>query len=169
MANRFGNNGNSDRLNFVGSQITADGDCNHEIKRCLLLGRKAMANLDSILKKQRHYFDNKVPSNQGYGFSSCHAWIRELDDKEGCLVQFNCSVMSDSVTPWTAASQSPLSIIKSQSLLKFMSTESGIPSNHLIFCHPFFFCLQSFPASGSFLISRLFISGGQSIGASGLA
>ena len=62
-----------------------------------------MANLDSILKKQRHYFDNKVPSNQGYGFSSCHAWIRELDDKEGCLVQFNCSVMSDSVTPWTAA------------------------------------------------------------------
>ena len=105
-----------------------------------------MANLDSILKKQRHYFDNKVPSNQGYGFSSCHAWIRELDDKEGCLVQFNCSVMSDSVTPWTAASQSPLSIIKSQSLLKFMSIKSVMPSNYLILCHPLLLPISIFPS-----------------------
>ena len=45
---------------FWGSKITADGDCSHEIKRHLLLGRKAMTNLDSILKKLRHYFDNKV-------------------------------------------------------------------------------------------------------------
>ena len=52
MANRWGNNGNSDRLHFLGSKITADGDCSHEIKRHLLLGRKAMTNLDSILKKQ---------------------------------------------------------------------------------------------------------------------
>ena len=44
---------------FLGSKITADGDCNHEIKRHLLLGRKAMTSLDSILKKQRHYFANK--------------------------------------------------------------------------------------------------------------
>ena len=50
MANRWGNNGNSDRLYFLGSKITADGDCSHEIKRHLLLGRKAMNNLDSILK-----------------------------------------------------------------------------------------------------------------------
>ena len=50
------------------SQITADGDCSHEIKRHLLLGRKAMTNLDSILKKQRHYFVNKGSSSQGYGF-----------------------------------------------------------------------------------------------------
>ena len=70
------------------------------------------------------------------------------------------------VTPWTAACQASLSFTISQNLLKFMSTESGIPSNHLIFCHPFFFCLQSFPASGSFLISRLFISDDQTIGAS---
>ena len=49
MANRWGNNGNSDFI-FGGSKITADGDCSHEIKRCLLLGRKAMTNLDSILK-----------------------------------------------------------------------------------------------------------------------
>ena len=59
---------------FLGSKITADGDCNHEIKRCLLLGRKVMTNLDSILKS-RHYFSNKGPSSQGYGFSSGHVWM----------------------------------------------------------------------------------------------
>ena len=51
MANRWGNNGKSDRLYFLGSKITADGDCSHEIKRYLLLGRKVMTNLDSILNK----------------------------------------------------------------------------------------------------------------------
>ena len=60
---------------FRGSKITADGDCSHEIKRCLLLARKAMTKLDSILKKQRHYFANKGPSSQGYGFSSGHVWM----------------------------------------------------------------------------------------------
>ena len=59
---------------FLGSKITADGDCSHEIKRCLLLGEKVMTNLDSILKKQRHYFTNKGLSSQGYGFSSGHVW-----------------------------------------------------------------------------------------------
>ena len=57
-----------------GSQITADGDCSHEIKRCLLLGRKVMTNLDSILKS-RHYFANKGLSSQGYGFSRGHEWM----------------------------------------------------------------------------------------------
>ena len=57
-----------------GSKITADGNCSHELKRCLLLGRKVMTNLDRILK-QRHYFANKGPSNQGYGFSSSHVWM----------------------------------------------------------------------------------------------
>ena len=52
MANRWGNNGKTERLYFGGSKITADGDCSHEIKRCLLLGRKAMTNLDSILKSR---------------------------------------------------------------------------------------------------------------------
>ena len=56
---------------FLGSKITADGDCSHEIQRCLLLGRKAMTNLDSI-KKQRRYFADKGPSSQSYGFSSSH-------------------------------------------------------------------------------------------------
>ena len=58
---------------FWGSKITADGDCSHEIKRRLLLGRKVMTNLDSILKN-RHYFANG-PSSQGYVFSSGHVWM----------------------------------------------------------------------------------------------
>ena len=61
-----------------GSKITADGDCSHEIKRRLLLGRKVMTNLDSIFKSQRHYFANKGPSSQGYGFPvvmyGCESW-----------------------------------------------------------------------------------------------
>ena len=57
-----------------GSQITADGDYSHEIKRHLLLGWKVMTNVDSILKS-RHYFANKGPSSQGYGFSSSHVWM----------------------------------------------------------------------------------------------
>ena len=60
---------------FLGSKITANGDCSHEIKRRLLLGRKAMTSLDSILKKQRHYFANKGPSSQSYGFSSRRVWM----------------------------------------------------------------------------------------------
>ena len=68
-------------FNFLGFKITADGDCSHEIKRCLLVGRNVMTNLDSILKS-RHYFANKGPSSQGYGFSSGHVWMRELDYKE---------------------------------------------------------------------------------------
>ena len=60
-----------------GSKVTEDGDCSHEIKRRLLLGRKVMTNLDKHIKKQRHYFDNKGLSNQGYGFSSGHVWMWE--------------------------------------------------------------------------------------------
>ena len=62
---------------FLGFKITADGDCSHEIKGCLLFGRKAMTNLDSVLKKkkQRHHLANKGPSSQSYGFSSGHVWM----------------------------------------------------------------------------------------------
>ena len=63
-----------------GSKITVDGDCSHEIKRCLLLGRKVMTNLD--IKKQRYYFADKGPSSQSYSFSSSHVWMWELDYKE---------------------------------------------------------------------------------------
>ena len=60
---------------FLGSKITVDGDCSHEIKRCLLLGRKVMTKLDSILKSRDINFANKGPSSQGYGFSSSHVWM----------------------------------------------------------------------------------------------
>ena len=58
---------------FLGSKITADGDCSHEIKRRLLLGRKVMTNLDSRFKSRD--ITNKGPSSQGYGFSSSHVWM----------------------------------------------------------------------------------------------
>ena len=69
-------------------------------------------------------------------------------------------------TPWTVACQTPLSFTICPSLLKFMSIELVMLSDHLILCHPLSFCLQSFPASESFSMSQLFTSGGQSIGAS---
>ena len=58
-----------------GSKITADVDCSHEIKRRLLLRRKVMTNLERHIQKQRHYFVDKGPSNQGHGFSSDHIWM----------------------------------------------------------------------------------------------
>ena len=64
-----------------GSKITADGDCSQEIKRCLLLGR-IYDQLRQHIKKQKRYFANKGPSSQGYGFSSGHVWMWELDYKE---------------------------------------------------------------------------------------
>ena len=67
---------------FGGSKITADGECSQEIKRRLLLGGKVMTNLDSILKKQRHYFANKGLSSQSFGFSSSHACMWELNYKD---------------------------------------------------------------------------------------
>ena len=60
---------------FLGSKITADGDCSYEIKRHFPLERKAMTNLDSIFKKQRHYFTDKGPYSQSYGFSGSHVWM----------------------------------------------------------------------------------------------
>ena len=69
--------GETVRLYFLGLQ----NHCSHEINRHLLLGRKAMTNLDSILKS-RHYFADKGPYSQSYGFSSSHVWMWELDHKE---------------------------------------------------------------------------------------
>ena len=71
---------------FLGSKITADGDCSHETKRCLLLGRKVMTNLDRILKN-RHYFANKGLSSHGYGCSSGHVWMWELDCEESWVLK----------------------------------------------------------------------------------
>ena len=66
----------------LGSKINADGDLSHEIKRCLLHGRKVMSNLDSVLKKQRHHFADKGLYSQSYDFSSSDVQTWELDHKE---------------------------------------------------------------------------------------
>ena len=68
-----------------GSKITADGDCSHEIKRCLLLETRAMTNVDSILKS-KDILCNKGPSSQGCGFFSSRVWMWELDYKESCVL-----------------------------------------------------------------------------------
>ena len=84
MGNRWGNSGNSVRLFWGGSRITANGDCSHEIKRRLYLGRIVMSKLDNILKSRDitlptkvhlRYFANKGLSTQNYGFSSSHVWM----------------------------------------------------------------------------------------------
>ena len=67
---------------FLGSKITADGDCCHEIKRRLLLGKKSYDKPRECIKKQRHHFADKGPYSQSYGFSSSHVWMWELDYKE---------------------------------------------------------------------------------------
>ena len=83
MANRWGNNGNSDRFYFGGgaSRITAGGDCSHEIKRRLLLGRKAMTNLDSILKSRDIALPTKVHLVKAMVFPvvmyGCERWTKE--------------------------------------------------------------------------------------------
>ena len=85
MANRWGTSGNSERLYFLGSRITADSDCSHEIKRCLLLGRKAMTNLDSTLKSRDITLATKVHLVKAVVFSvvlyGCESWTIK---KAGC-------------------------------------------------------------------------------------
>ena len=136
-------------LFFLGSKITADGDCNHEIKRCLLLGRKAMTNLDSILKSRDITLPRKV-----------------------CIssVQFSCSVLSDSLRPHESQHTRPPCP---------SPTPGVHPDSHPSspWCHPaisssdvpFSSCPQSLLASESFPMSQLFAWGGQSIGVSALA
>ena len=98
MANRWGNNGNSDRLYFWGSKITADGDCSHEIKRCLLLGRKAMSKLESILKSRDITLSTKVHLVKAMVFPvvmyGCESWTIKLSTEE--LMFLNYGVGEDS-------------------------------------------------------------------------
>ena len=102
MANRWGNSGNSDRLHFWGSKITVDSDWSHEIKRHLLLGRKVMTSLDSILKSR----DITLPKRSiwsRYGFSSSHVWMWELDYKESWVPRNWCFwtvVLLEGCSPW---------------------------------------------------------------------
>ena len=114
MGNRWGN---SVILYFGGSKITAYGDCSHEIKRRLLLGRKVMANSDSIFKS-RYYFANKGLSSQGYGFSNGRVWMWKLDCEESwvpknCAFEMWCWRRLLRV-PWTAR-RSNQSILKETS------------------------------------------------------
>ena len=84
---------------FLGSKITADGDCSHEIKRCLLLGRKAMTNPDSILISKDITIPTKFQASQSYGFSSSQVWMWELDSRKLStkeLMFLNCGVGEDS-------------------------------------------------------------------------
>ena len=112
----MGKHGNSVRLYFLGSKITADGDCRHEIKRCLLLGRKVMTNLllshfscdqpRQHIKKQRHYLANKSWYSQSYGFSSshygCESWtIKKAEGRRIDAFELWCWRRLLRV-PWTA-------------------------------------------------------------------
>ena len=100
MTNRCGNNENSERLYFLGYKITADGDCSHEIKRHLLLGRKAMTNIDSILKSRDITLPTKVRLVKAMVFPvvvyGCDTWTikRKLSAEE--LMLLNCGVREDS-------------------------------------------------------------------------
>ena len=89
MAKRWGNNGNSERFCSLGSKITAEGDCSHEIKT-LALWKKSYDQPRQHIIKQRHYFANKGLSSQSYGFSSGHVWMWELDYKESWALNNWC-------------------------------------------------------------------------------
>ena len=99
MGNRWGDSGNSIRLFWGGSKITADGDCNHEIKRHLLLGRKVMANLDSILKSRDITLPTKVCLVKAMAFPvvmyGCESWtVKKAECQK--LMLLNCGVVEDS-------------------------------------------------------------------------
>jgi len=107
-----------------GSKITADGGCSHEIKRHLLLGRKVMTNLDSILKSRDITWPTKGrPSSQGYGFSSSHVWMWELDCKESECWRIDAFELwcwrRLLRVPWTARTSN-------QSILKEISPEYSL-------------------------------------------
>ena len=106
MANRWGNNGNSDRFYFLGLKITADGDCSHEINRCLLLGRKAVTKLDSILKSRDITWLPKVCLVKAVVFPvvmyGCESWtIKKSEHRRIDVFELWCWRRLLRV-PWTA-------------------------------------------------------------------
>ena len=118
MANRWGNNGNSDRLYFLGSKITADGNYSHEIKRCLPLGRKIMNNLDSIFKSRDITLPTKVHLVKAVVFPvvryGCESWTVKKAERPGIdAFELWCSRRLLRV-PWTAR-RSNQSILKDNS------------------------------------------------------
>ena len=123
MANRWVDNGNSDRLLFSwGSKITADSDCSHEIKRCLLLGRKAMTNLDSILKSRDITLPSRVRLVKAMVFSivlyGCNSWtIKKAERRRTDAFELWC--WRPLRAPWTARGSN-------ESLLKEISPEYSL-------------------------------------------
>ena len=123
MANRWGNSENSDRLYFFGSKITADGDCSYEIKRCLLLGRKVMTNLDSILKSRDITLSTKVHLVKAMVFPvvmyGCKSWTIKKA-KHGRIAAFELWCWRRLFrVPWTARRSN-------QSILKEISPEYSL-------------------------------------------
>ena len=125
MANRRGESGSSDRFYFIlfyfislGSKITMHGDCRHEIKRCLLLGRKQSRQ---HIKKQRHHLAEKGLYSQSYDFSSWHVHMWELDHKEGWVIKnwWSGIVVLSMRVPWTARRSN-------QSVLKEINPEYSL-------------------------------------------
>ena len=90
MTNGWGNNETVADFIFLGSKITTDSDCNHETKRCFLLGKEAITNLDSILKAETLVCQPIRPILSNCGFSSCREWIWELDYKESWVLKNWC-------------------------------------------------------------------------------
>ena len=120
---------------FLGSKVTEDGDCSHEIKRRLFLGRKVMTNLQHI-EKQIHYFVNKGPSSKGYGFSISHVWMWDLDCEESRMPTIWCfwTVVLEKTLespPWTARRSN-------QSILKEIGPECSLEGLMLKQKHQYF-------------------------------
>ena len=123
MANRWGNNGNSDRLYFLGSKITADGDCSHEIKRRLLLGRKTMTYLDSVLKSRDSTLPTKICLVKAMVFPvvmyGCESWnVKKAERQRIDAFELWCWRRLLRV-PWTARRSN-------QSILKEISPEDSL-------------------------------------------
>ena len=165
----------------MGSKITVDGDWSHEIKRHLLLGRKAMTNLDSVLKSRDVNLSTKFFLVKAMIFRYSFSSITLKVSKQGICSQklyIHRTVQFSSVTqlcptlcdPWTATCQASLSVTNSQRLLKLMSTELVMPSNHLILCCPLVLLPSIFPSIRVWIeMSQFFAPGDQSIGASASA
>ena len=123
MANRWRNSGNWQTISLR-SAITADGDCSHEIKRHLLPGRKAMTNLDSILKRRDVTLPPKVYLVKAMAFSSSHVWMWELNHKESWVLK-NCDAFE--LWCWRRLLRVPWTARKSnQSTLKEISAEYSL-------------------------------------------
>ena len=122
---------------FLGFKISADGDCNHEIKRWLLLRRKTMTKLDSVLKSRDITLLTKVHTSQSYGFSSSHVWVWELDYKESWVPKkwwFRTMVLK--------TLESPLDCKEIQPILKEISPEYSLEGLMLKLKLQYFGCLM---------------------------